>query len=787
MASIGLTRNELDQFIISEVRGFIRNGFVPENNITSLNEKVYGLAGGYTTVETKPWVDSKTENILKNIYKLKKIRREGQSDEETKLQPGIYVLPLAAGSGREDDTLRFEDSQRVFSYANDRMMGYRAWDTGVQLFSSQADAKGSGKDLVGKIIFKKSLASATDPGKAFYKVDATKLKQQKQKEKQEVEKDWFEAGTWSNMIGHTLLDVAGFINIYGIGPTADFLNAFWYLQEDEYFYAALSVLAMIPGSGEMLAGPLKLLFKTGVTILKEVGSIGKAISEILWYIYAKIHAGPVVIDFIRDQWHSLQSIVANGFKALNKSGNLSGTDVGVLIKAINDALTAGGKTLDDIYKAADEAGDASAGTIPGRTPRATKGGTASLTNVPAEVLKSSSSRWSYLNSYVRRWSSLTFDASAKEASNIWQRGFSYMMSKNSKIIKYPGHLGSWLAKMYSVATPVRNVMAIEKSMKRAFNIAVINSFKQSRSSGSIVKLLDSFAKPGTKLSDLALNFNTTIAKNAELAKNYATFVSKPYINALKNAQNIAAKYQYNASKIAAKDLKYVEIQVKNSIRSIGGFNVKTLSMQDFFDLLKPNTPSSPKWKDIGLHGKDGKELLYSNMDNFYKYLSDTPQGGSLLEDWVRNQMTNANPIYIEYMIDPLNKIRGSIFKQAGDFGTGTRDLFGAWIADSRKWATMFTRNLSATVQIATDTGIAGDEAEKGNAPRGSSDNKMLQAAYDAVNWLENDPQSQQSLIGMFYLTHMKTSKTIQNIEDVKDDMVKDAKKLLGPQENRDVY
>lgn len=52
-------------------------------------------------------------------------------------------------------------------------------------------------------------------------------------------------------IGHTVLDVAGFIP--GLGVAADLIHAGWYAAEGDYKNAALSAAAAIPGAGDAAA------------------------------------------------------------------------------------------------------------------------------------------------------------------------------------------------------------------------------------------------------------------------------------------------------------------------------------------------------------------------------------------------------------------------------------------------------------------------------------------------------------------------------------------------------
>ena len=59
--------------------------------------------------------------------------------------------------------------------------------------------------------------------------------------------------------GHTALDVAGFVP--GAGEAADGANALWYLKEKKYFEAAISLISMAPGVGDVFGKGLKYISK----------------------------------------------------------------------------------------------------------------------------------------------------------------------------------------------------------------------------------------------------------------------------------------------------------------------------------------------------------------------------------------------------------------------------------------------------------------------------------------------------------------------------------------------
>ncbi|PSN13170.1 hypothetical protein C7293_17100 [filamentous cyanobacterium CCT1] len=60
-----------------------------------------------------------------------------------------------------------------------------------------------------------------------------------------------EGGISASDIGHTVLDIAGFIPV--VGAIADLANAAWYAAEGDYFNAGLSAVSAIPGIGDAAA------------------------------------------------------------------------------------------------------------------------------------------------------------------------------------------------------------------------------------------------------------------------------------------------------------------------------------------------------------------------------------------------------------------------------------------------------------------------------------------------------------------------------------------------------
>ena len=80
-------------------------------------------------------------------------------------------------------------------------------------------------------------------------------------------------------LGHFVLDIAGFIPVYG--AVADAINAIWYLAEGKYGEAGLSAIALVPIVGDAaVAGKFGLKAqKIGKAVAKWGDDAVKAISK----------------------------------------------------------------------------------------------------------------------------------------------------------------------------------------------------------------------------------------------------------------------------------------------------------------------------------------------------------------------------------------------------------------------------------------------------------------------------------------------------------------------------
>lgn len=75
--------------------------------------------------------------------------------------------------------------------------------------------------------------------------------------------------------GHLVLDIAGLIPF--VGPGFDVTNAIWYAAKGEFLMASLSIVAIIPGVGDVLGLGAKAIIKTGKGGGKAMVWMGKKI------------------------------------------------------------------------------------------------------------------------------------------------------------------------------------------------------------------------------------------------------------------------------------------------------------------------------------------------------------------------------------------------------------------------------------------------------------------------------------------------------------------------------
>jgi hypothetical protein len=103
-------------------------------------------------------------------------------------------------------------------------------------------------------------------------------------------------------IGHIGLDLFGLIP--GIGETADLSNTLWYLSDEDYLFAALSLISVIPELGDLIGKGGKLaawLTKTFPKGAKMVAEHGPKVADSIRAVRSLIKNNKDLIDKIFDK------------------------------------------------------------------------------------------------------------------------------------------------------------------------------------------------------------------------------------------------------------------------------------------------------------------------------------------------------------------------------------------------------------------------------------------------------------------------------------------------------
>lgn len=103
-------------------------------------------------------------------------------------------------------------------------------------------------------------------------------------------------------IAHLALDLAGFIPV--MGEAADFANAAMYVEEGNYFFAALSLISMVPEIGDAIGKGTKALAyiaKVAPDAAELIAKHGPKIAEIIRTMRTVIKANRHLIKPIMDK------------------------------------------------------------------------------------------------------------------------------------------------------------------------------------------------------------------------------------------------------------------------------------------------------------------------------------------------------------------------------------------------------------------------------------------------------------------------------------------------------
>lgn len=422
---------------------------------------------------------------------------------------------------------------------------------------------------------------------------------------------------------HMALDIAGFIPV--IGDAVDLVHAVWYFYEGNIFEGILSSLAVIPVVGSFIAASGKAVVRTmkGLNKVDDMGEIALAIvkkmnptkaemaliNRELAVIYDKVGSSKMLSDLVGTS--TIDDILKQLDKARKK---LDGLDL--------DKLQDISKQQANLGKAIDATADASKLTD-------------KATSVSGILGKGK------INKELRKISSLTYEASAKETGNLLV-----------KLVQgLPGgrKLTSGLGGLFQLGVKPKQAQALVNTMARGF----IKRVKQDPD-----KLL------------LIIKTSNKLPVNT-------------YEPILKNMNNLLKKSQKNLDVDSLR--KYAKNITVDNAGKIKKFKINDLTDSEITSMLTSGAVKiSPK--DLAKVDADGLRTLMSNVDE--------KQFATMADTIAKHAIDNDNPFWNSMLSDPQSKLKAWIWP--GDF-KGAQELLVANLNDVRKWADIVYNEASAVL------------------------------------------------------------------------------------------
>lgn len=192
----------------------------------------------FTGNKTVKW----TENIpTQKLLKYWASRNFGVCIKDNNSLADTYVVKIYNEYNVVADLLTF-NQEDVYSAVYGEKYYYKLAGAQIQILDSS---------------YKKYGSILAGGNKIFYKIDpAIKKEYYATVKTKDTEQD-----ALTKTLIHTGLDIAGFVDVFGIGTVADAINAVLYFKEGENFLAVLSLLSAVPIWGSILLYPLKKLAK----------------------------------------------------------------------------------------------------------------------------------------------------------------------------------------------------------------------------------------------------------------------------------------------------------------------------------------------------------------------------------------------------------------------------------------------------------------------------------------------------------------------------------------------
>jgi len=422
---------------------------------------------------------------------------------------------------------------------------------------------------------------------------------------------------------HMALDIAGFIPV--VGDAVDLVHAVWYFYEGNIFEGILSSLAVIPVVGSFIAASGKAVVRAmkGLNKVDDMGEVVLGIvkkmnptkaemalvSRGLADVYDKVGSSKMLKDLVGS------STIDNILKQLDKARKkLDGLDLDKLqdISKQQANLSKGIDATTDASKLTDKATAATGILGKGR-----------------------------INKEIRKISSLTYEASAKETGNL--------LVKLVNGLPAGRKITSGLGGLFQLGVKPKNAQALVNTMARGF----IKRVKQDPDKLLLI-IKTSNKLPVNTYEPLLKNMNRLLKKSQ---KNMDIDSIRKY------AKNITTDTAAGMKKFKLDDLTDAEI---TSMLTSGAvkINPKALEKVD----------------------ADGLRNLMSNVD---------PKQFATMSDTIaKHAIDNDNPFWNSMLSDPQSKLKAWIWP--GDF-KGAQDMLMANFNDVRKWADIVYNEVSAAV------------------------------------------------------------------------------------------
>ena len=425
---------------------------------------------------------------------------------------------------------------------------------------------------------------------------------------------------------HMALDIAGFIPV--IGDAVDLVHAVWYFYEGKIIDGILSSLAVVPVVGSFIAASGKAIYKTLGKLAGKADDMG----DVLKAIITKMN--PTAAEM--KQIHDGLGVVYDKF---GKNSSTLASIVGQ--KTVDDILSALKKARKEVDgKAIDQLQSIS-------KQQATLGKGLDVVDDASTISQKAFSSTGILgkgiiNKQVRKLSSLTYEASAKETSNLLVKLINGLPAGR----KVTSGIGS----LFKLGVKPKNAQALVDAMARGFVKRV------KRDPDKLAALIQTSKKLPLQTLD-------------PLKKGMGDIIS-----------NLQSTLDVDSIRRFSKRL-----EVRDAQGVITKFPINKMSDGEILNIL---TTGAVKIKPKNIENLD-PAALRSLMGKL-----DPKQMDSLGDSIAKHAIDNDNPFWNSMLSDPQSKLKTWLWP--GDV-KGVKDMLVANLQDVRKWADIVYNEMSAAV------------------------------------------------------------------------------------------